>query len=284
MRARERGRAGHLAGFFVAMAATVAILAAPAGQAADRGKLQAFLEITGFDVALDSIALSAADAPEMLGLRADQFGYRWKTVTDEVFETAGMRNMALDILEATLSDELLNHAAEFYATPLGLRLVEAENRVHMEDDEAKRAVGERIVAELSQSDMARLDMLKRMNHAIDSSDTAVRAVQEIQIRFLVAASQAGVVQMQVDEQGLRALLKENEAELKQRLEVSALASSAYAYRDFDQAELLEYTEALENAQMREVYELMNAIQWEIMADRFEVLATRMARLTPGEEL
>jgi hypothetical protein len=284
MRAGKIGWAGRPARVFAVLAAAMLLWAGPGG-AADRGKLQAFLQVTGFDVALDSIALSAADAPEMLGLSADQFGYRWKTVTDQVFDTEKMRGMALDILEATLSDELLDHAAAFYASPLGLRLVEAENRVHMEpDDEAKRAEGERIVAELAENDPARLDTLKRMNEAIDSSGTAVRAVQEIQIRFLIAASQAGVVQMKVDEQGLRALLKENEAELKQRLTESALAGSARTYRDFDAAELLEYTEALEDARMREVYELMNAIQWEIMADRFEVLATRMAGMSPGQEL
>ena len=36
--------------------------------------------------------------------------------------------------------------------------------------------------------------------------------------------------------------------------------------------------------MQRVYELMNAIQYEIMANRFEVLAARMAEMHPGQEL
>jgi len=36
--------------------------------------------------------------------------------------------------------------------------------------------------------------------------------------------------------------------------------------------------------MQRVYELMNAVQYEVMANRFEALATRMSGLQPGEEL
>jgi len=36
--------------------------------------------------------------------------------------------------------------------------------------------------------------------------------------------------------------------------------------------------------MARVYELMNAVQYEIMANRFEVLAARMAELQPAQEL
>ncbi len=36
--------------------------------------------------------------------------------------------------------------------------------------------------------------------------------------------------------------------------------------------------------MKLVYELMNAVQYEIMANRFEKLAARMAELHPGTEL
>ena len=43
-------------------------------RAADRDRIEAFLEVTGFDVALDSIASSASAAPQMLGLEAEQFG------------------------------------------------------------------------------------------------------------------------------------------------------------------------------------------------------------------
>ena len=36
--------------------------------------------------------------------------------------------------------------------------------------------------------------------------------------------------------------------------------------------------------MRQVYDLLGAVQFQIMADRFEVLGTRMAELHPAEEL
>lgn len=254
-------------------------------QADDHDRLEAFLNVTGFDVALDSIALMASDAPDMVGIRAEEFGYRWKEVTEEVFDRARMRGMALEILAGTLDDDLLHHAVEFYATPLGQRLVEAENRVHMEeDDTAKREEGARIVAALREEGSPRIGYFERMNAAIDASDSAVRAILEIQFRFLMAASESGVIDGPLDAGALRALLWENEDEMRDRMAASTLANSAYAYRDFSDEDIRAYTRALEAPPMQRVYELMNAIQWEIMANRFEALAIALGTLDRGEEL
>lgn len=259
----------------------ILLLAAPMLRAADRDRLEAFLEVTGFDVALDSIALSAADAPMMLGMEADDFGSEWARLSEEVFDTTRMRETALDILEQTLSDDLLSHAAEFYASPLGQRLVEAENAAHMdEDNDNREAMGNAIIAEGG----PRVELFARMNEAIDGAGTAVKGLQEIQFRFLMAASHAGVLEQPLDEGTLRALLKEGEPALLETLRKSGLASSAYTYRDFDDADVEAYVEALEEPDMQQVYVLMNAVQYEIMANRFEVLAGRLAGLTPGQEL
>lgn len=251
-------------------------------RAADRDRLEAFLEVTGFGVALDSIALAAADAPAMLGLSASDFGHDWARVAGEVFDTSRMRATGLDILSETLSDEMLIHAADFYASDLGQRLVAVENASHMvEDDAAKRAEGEVLLAN---ADDARLKVLRDMNGAVDGAGSGVRAVQEIQLRFLLAASYAGVLEGELDEGSLRAILAEGEGDLREALRASALANAAYTYQDLSTDDLRAYVEALEQPLMARVYELMNAVQYEIMASRFEVLAARMADMHPGEEL
>ncbi|MDT8327043.1 MAG: DUF2059 domain-containing protein [Roseovarius sp.] len=251
-------------------------------RAADRDRLEAFLEVTGFGVALDSIALAAADAPAMLGLTASDFGHDWARVADEVFDTARMRNTGLDILSGTLSDEMLTHAAAFYASDLGQRLVAVENASHMiEEGDAKRAEGEAVLAA---ADDTRIKVLQDMNSAVDGAGSGVRAVQEIQLRFLLAASYAGVLENEFDEGTLRAMLAEGEEELREAMRASALANAAYTYQDLSTDDLRAYVDALEHPLMARVYELMNAVQYEIMAGRFEVLAARMADMHPGQEL
>ncbi len=79
-------------------------------------------------------------------------------------------------------------------------------------------------------------------------------------------------------------MRENEDELRQSLAASALTNAAYTYRDFSNDEIETYAEALIDPRMNTVYDLMNAIQWEIMANRFEALAVKMADMSPGEEL
>lgn len=263
----------------------ILVWAALPASAAGRDKVEAFLNVTGFDVALDSIRLTAGSAPDMLGIDADEFGTEWTRLVDDVFDTELLHTMGLDILEQTLTDELLAHAAAFYASDLGQRLVEAENTSHMiEDDAAKTRQGEAIVADLVKSGSGRLESLKRMNGAIDTTGNGARALQEVQFRFLMAAAAAGVVELRMDGDELRAMMQEQEGALRLALQTSALSGAAFTYRDFSDQEIDAYAVALEDPDMQLVYELMNAVQFEIMANRFEVLAGRMLELHPSQDL
>lgn len=274
----------HLARF-VFSCACLALLSAGSAQAAERGKVQAFLEVTGFDVALDSIALSASDAPNMLGLSAGDFGSEWTRLSQSVFDRAKMRELALDILTETLEEDALSHAAAFYASDLGQRLVMAENASHLvEEDDTKQAAGQRIIADLVKADSNRVALYHRMGQAIDAAGSGLRFIQQIQFRFLMAASAAGVIELQLDADGLRALQRDQEGEMRMALRASNLAASAYTYQGFSEAEIEAYVEALETPLMQEVYELLNAVQFEITANRFEALAYRMKELGQGEEL
>ncbi|SMP09859.1 DUF2059 domain-containing protein [Shimia sagamensis] len=253
-------------------------------QAADRDNVAAFLSITGFDVAIDSIALSATSAPDLLGMNQGDFGAQWTAVAEDVFDTELMQNRALNILEATLDDELLAHAASFYASDLGQRLVQVENDSHMADDDEKNLVGNAMLSDMQESEDPRIDLFRRMSVAIDPNDIGPQAMTEIQVRFILAASYAGVIDLRTDEDGLRALLNENAEEMADAIETSSLANAAYTYRDFSLEELVAYTEALEHPDMMTVYELMNAVHFEVMSNRFEALALRMGDIQPVQDL
>ncbi len=271
--------------FLLALSALTCLFALmSAAQAADRAKVEAFLKVTGFDVAIDSIALSATSAPDLLGMNQGDFGAQWTAMAEDVFDTDFMQNRALDILEATLEDDLLAHAAAFYASDLGQRLVDVENSSHMADDEEKDLVGNAMLADLEAKDDPRVDLFRRMSIAIDPNDIGPKAMTEIQVRFILAASYAGVIELRTDEDGLRALLNENAEEMAEAIETSSLANAAYTYRDFTLEELVEYTEALEHPDMMTVYELMNAVHFEVMSNRFEALALRMGDIQPVQDL
>ena len=274
-----------LISLLVFTAVMMASFNASAAQAKDRAEVERFLNVTGFDVSLDSIRLSAKSAPMMLGLDADDFGYQWTLLANNIFASEIMREMALDMLSEALSAELLEHAVGFYASELGERLVEVENASHLSDDnELKSESGEAIVDGLIRIGSPRIELLKRMNAASDAAGTSVRAIQEVQVRFLMAAAGAGVIELSLDEADLREMLRNEEAELRFSLQASGLAGAAYTYQAFSDSEVEEYTKALENPKMQKIYDLMNAVQFSIMADRYEELAVRMATLQPSEDL
>lgn len=264
------------------LVAAVFLLAAPAGRAAERAEIIAFLDITGFDVALDGIALTAADAPGMLGMAPEDFGQAWTRIADEVFDPAAMRAMAMDMLSQTLDDEMLLHAAGFYASDLGQRLVAAENAAQTADDDTARRERGRALLERASKD--RVAVLRRLVGAVDPSGQAVRAVQEVMVRFTMAASRAGVLDYRIDEGSLRAMLAAREKSMRAEMARAALVDAALTYHAFSEDEIAAYAQALEDPTMRRVYELMNAVQFEITANRLEALAARMAELPPEQEL
>ncbi|MEO9652962.1 MAG: DUF2059 domain-containing protein [Roseobacter sp.] len=251
----------------------------------DPDKLEAFLEATGFDVALESMRLSASSAPQMLGLQAEDFGLQWTTLVNDVFETELMHDMAIDILSQTLKDDLLDHAVNFYTSDLGARLVVVENTSHLnDDDELKFESGEAIVAGLVKIGSTRVAELKRLNGAVGSEDASVFAIQEVQVRFLMAAAAAGVIDLRMDEADLRENLKRQEGEMRRNMQINGLAGSAYTYQSFSDEEITAYADALEHPMMQKVYALMNAVQFDIMANRYEEMARGMRDLSPSQEL
>lgn len=254
-------------------------------RAADAQKLDAFLEVTGFDVALESIRLSADSAPQMLGIEAEAFGSEWQRLVNEVFATQIMHDMARDILGAALEDDQLAHAAEFYASDLGRRLVVVENASHLEEDDAQKArIGEEMIAGMVRIGSPRVEILKRLNAATDTEDNAIRAIQEVQVRFLMAAAGAGVIELQMEEPDLREALRAQEGEMRTSIKANALSNAAYTYQAFSDDEVTAYADALEHPKMQEVYALMNAVQYEIMANRYEAVAARLSGMQPSQEL
>lgn len=258
---------------------------APGARAAERDDVARFLTVTGFDVALESIRLSADAAPRMLGINEDAFGSEWQRLVGEIFDTQIMLRMGTDILAETLDEDALTHAADFYASDLGERLVKAENTAHMsQEDETEVEGGQAIIDGLRRIDSPRVALLERLNDASDVEDNSIRAMQEVQIRFLLAAAQAGVIELQLEEPDLRELMRGQQDEMRASIRENALINSAYTYQAFSDTEIEAYAKALEHPLMQEVYALMNAVQYEIMANRYEAVALRLSGMQPSQDL
>ena len=65
---------------------------------------------------------------------------------------------------------------------------------------------------------------------------------------------------------------------------SLIIANSYTYRNFTDLEIAQYRNALATDEMKEVYELMNAIHFALMADRYEQMALKMVKLHPLQEL
>lgn len=261
----------------------IAPLITPA-TAADRDKIIAFMEVTGFDVSLESLRLSAQNAPALIGVETGDFGISWTRLADKVFEPEALKQDAISILEGALDDDVLAHAAAFYASDLGQRLVIAENESHMADHDEKSAQGQELAAALMERNSPQPDYFIDMAESIDSLDHGIKAYQEVQIRFLMAAAASGLIEQRFSEDGLREAMRNDIPRIQQVVMANMIASNAYTYRDFSDDDMRAYRDALATPEMREVYALMNSIHYTLMADRFEILAAEMVKLHPSQAL
>lgn len=264
--------------------AVAAICFGAALVAADRDASRAFLEVTGFDIAITSMQAGAIEGPAIAGEDPDAFGIAWVSLAREVFAPEGLIEDTLDMMEAILPEALLEHGMAFYGSPLGQRLVVAENAAQGVSGARQMAEGEVIVTGLADSNPARIDEFRRMSDAIGGVETTARAVIEVQLRYLLAAIDAGVSDVRFSEAELREILSRNAPRLKEAIALNSVFASAYVYRDFSDDDLRAYRAALEAPEMRQIYEILNGIQYEIMGQRYEVLAAKLAALSPQTDI
>lgn len=267
-------------------ALTLLLAGALPGQAASREEARDFLKVTGFDAALESIVLSADNGPAMLGIDDRGFQTIWEVMADRVFRNEPIQNLALDMLSATLTEAEMSTAQDFYGSDLGQRLVAVENASHLDEDTMRSTRADETLAELvAARDIARLSALERLISALDDTSDGALAMAEVQTRFMIAARNAGVIELAVGDDELRAMIEGQFREMAadDGLE-TGMANAALTYADFSTEEIDRYAEALEDPDMQRVYELMNAVQYEVMADRFEAAAALMAGTNSGEEL
>ena len=253
-------------------------------KSADRAQIAQFMAVTGFDVALESMRLSARDAPTMLGFDADDFGLSWSRLADRMFEPEALKSDALEILDKALTEDVLAHATGFYGSDLGQKLVTAENESHGLEFEDREVEGARLAQALAARGSPQPQYFLDMAESIGYVGATIKAYREVQVRFLMAASLAGLIDQRFDEVDLRAMLAQQDDEVRQAMTDNLIVANAFTYRDFTDREMEIYRDALAMPQMMEVYELMNAIHFTIMADRFERMALEMVNLTPTQEL
>ena len=258
-------------------------LAGPA-RAAERDVYRAFLETTGFDVAIIALQQEAMSGPGMSGQEADEFGSQYVALAEEVFDPDQMIDRAIDMMAAVMPDEIVEHGAAFYASDLGQRLVAVENASHMAPLDERRGMGETIVAELAETNPERLEDYQAMMDAIGGVDASVRAIVEVQIRYLLAAMASGTLDLEFSEAELRAIMAEQEPAMKSEIARNSIIGAAYTYRDLSDEDVRAYRAALEEPLMKQVYEALNAIQYQVMAERYEVLAGKLAGLAPQMDL
>ncbi|QPM89606.1 hypothetical protein [Pseudooceanicola algae] len=283
--ARDRAR-GMLASAVMALAAAVLLVAnAFPARAASETEVRDFLQVTGFDVALAGITDSAASGPAMLGMEESDFVTTWRVLTREVFDEEVIKDMGVEMIRDTITDSDLAMASGFYGGELGKRLVEAENSAQTMDGEDSMTQSAAALEDLlDEGADDRIALLDRLNRAVSTTTDGDSAVVEVQYRFLSAARDAGVITFQVSDDQMRQMLLEQSRQIREANQSYALANAAFTYRDFTNDEIETYAEALEDPAMQRVYELMNAVQSEITANRFELVAAKLEGVAPSTDL
>ncbi len=268
----------------ICMAGLFVVVASLAAHAADRDKLRAFLVITGFDVAIESLQQNAMAGPGLAGGAPGEFGAEWVRLAEEIFNPSEMIERTIDMLEAVMPEDLVDHGAAFYASDLGQLLVEVENASYMASDADRYDEAENLVEAMVQSNSPRIQMFRDLGDAVGGVEQSVRSAIEIQYRYYLAAMNAGTIDLEMSAEDLRLVLESQADDIRQNVQIYSVLGSAYTYKDISDAVLGAYIDALMEPEMQQVYEVLNAIQFEVMAERYERLAAALADLAPQQDL
>jgi len=269
---------------FIPAIAALVLTALPAVAEVSQAKLQAFVEVTGYNVIIDSLQQGAMAGPGMTGNAAADFGKQYTALAEEVFDPKAMNQRALEMLGVALTDDLVNYGAAFYASDLGQRLVAVENESHMADDQERMAEGGRLVDEMSNTDMKRLQLMQDLATAVGSTDVSIRALVEMQVRFTMAAAAAGSLALGMSEDELRARSTDAMDGLRDQIATMGVIGNAYTYRALSNEDVAEYVRELKTPEMQQIYDVLNAVQYEIMIEKYEELGSRMGELKPETDL
>ena len=208
-----------------AAVAVAAICFGAALVAADRETSREFLEVTGFDVAITSMQEGAMNGLGIAGADPDAFGSEWVRLSEQVFDPDAMIEDTLDMMEAIMPQELVDHGMDFYGSELGQRLVEAENAGHGVSNERQMAEGEMIVTRLADENPDRIEEYRKMSAAIGGVEQSTRAIIEIQVRYMMAAMAAGASDIQYSEAELREILSQQSDQLANAISTSGIFSA-----------------------------------------------------------
>lgn len=266
------------------MAGLLVIMTSITAHATDRDKLRAFLVITGFDVAIESLQQNAMAGPGLAGDAPGEFGAEWVRLAEEIFDPSQMIERTIDMMAAVMPEDLVDYGAAFYASDLGQLLVEVENASHMTSDAERYVEAEKLVEAMMQGDSPRIQMFRDLGDAVGGVEQSVRSAIEIQYRYYLAAMNAGTVDLEMSAEDLRLVLESQADGIRQNVQIYSMLGSAYTYKDISDAALGAYVEALMEPKMQQVYEILNAIQFEVMAERYEDLAIALAELAPQQDL
>lgn len=272
-------------GFRALLGAVIGVWVVTGGAlAADRAAAARFVEVSGFDKALASIPPAVMEGGAAFGGGEDAFTQQWKRAVKDVFDLEGIEAQALDMMEAILPDDSLALATDFYASPLGLRLVAVENETYSLAVSDRAAAGQRLLEEAEKDDPERVALIRAFVDSAQDLDHAVQVTFEIQLRYLLTAMASGAIEPGPSEEELRMILEAQAPQLKQAYADYMLRASMFTYREISNEDMRAYTEALDGAALTEVYEVLNGIYAEILAQRFEALAVHLGAIEPEDDL
>lgn len=254
--------------------------------AASEEKVNEFLSVTGFDVAIDTLPSSAKGGPAILGLETRDFGPGFELAASRAFDLSTLRGEAIQKISEGLSEEEIEHAIDFYDSPLGRRLVKAENISHFDEDSAARQIRGRIILAGMDADAQeeRMNVLNVLAQASVTMEESLRSQTGAQFRFLVAADYEGLHSLSLPEDMMYGLLLSSMLDMKDEILMDAVVSSAVTYESFSNEELVSYTKALQKEDMQSVYEVMDDVYFDLLGDSFVRLAEEMAKLGVSQEL
>lgn len=260
--------------------AVVALLVLVVPASADASwKIEEILQRTGILRQFEEVPIAferAAD--ELAAVSADEnFKEDFLIVSRAVFNVEGMVDQCIAIFRERFPEEYEAPISDFLQSSLGERINESElYSSSLVNTDVVETIGAKILDALADSDPDRLELYDRMVNDLGLVEQMESLASNVGYAMLVGVFASGKGPVTVPHDGIKALMKAGQEEMRRELRRKVMAHSAFAYRDFSLEEMATYVDVLKTDAGQKFYETLFFAFEEILSPRSLEFGRRLA--------
>lgn len=235
--------------------------------------------LSGLDYALEQIGEGFDTIPPEIekATVTERLKEAWAFAQEGLFEGAALRSAINARVGGKFTAKQLSELHEFYSSPFGRHVTELEKPSYdIERQEAIKAEGARMLAEIRDGDQVRLALYQQIAEDLAAFETTEAVAMNMAYAMLAGMFAAAESPVAPSEELLTQLLQGERAKMHAEIEDSVLGQFAYCYQTLSLDDVEKYAQFLATETARRYYAETTQALDQVLAPAARTFGERLA--------